>query len=100
MQTVGFAGVQGVPMDRTIAQVMPWHHVRCKTMLSHWVVIVLNVNVPCHLQQCKCPDQDLWAPLYVNMIYMIYIQCMRCSTLTFKFDNLQTHAASQCSKAA
>ena len=26
--------------------------------------MVLNGNVPCH-QQCKCPDQDLWAPLYV-----------------------------------
>ena len=31
-------------------------------MLTHWVVIVLNGNVPCHLQQCKCPDQVLWAP--------------------------------------
>ncbi len=26
--------------------------------------MVMNGNVPCHLQQCKCPDQDLWAPLY------------------------------------
>ncbi len=40
-------------------------HVRCKTMLSHWDVMVMNDNVPCHLQQCKCPDQDLWAPLYI-----------------------------------
>jgi len=38
-------------------------NVRCKIMLNHWVVMVLNGNVPCHLQQCKCPDQDLWAPL-------------------------------------
>jgi len=42
--------------------------VRCKTMLSHWVVMVLNGNAPCHLQQCKCPDQDLWAPLYISAI--------------------------------
>ncbi len=28
--------------------------------------MVMNGNVPCHLQQCKCPDQDLWAPLYIN----------------------------------
>ena len=33
-------------------------------MLTQWVVMFLNCNVPCHLQQCKCPDQDLWAPLY------------------------------------
>jgi len=33
-------------------------------MLSHWVVMVMNGNVPCYLRQCKCPDQDLWAPLY------------------------------------
>ena len=26
--------------------------------------MVLNCNVPCHLQQCKCPDQDIWALLY------------------------------------
>ena len=35
-------------------------------MLTQWVVMVLNYNAPCHLQQCKCPDQDLWAPLYVH----------------------------------
>ena len=34
-------------------------------MLTQWVVMVLNCNVLCHLQQCKCPDQDLWAPLYI-----------------------------------
>ena len=33
-------------------------------MLTQWVVMVLNCNVLCHLQQCKCPDQDLWTPLY------------------------------------
>ncbi len=33
-------------------------------MLTQWVVMVLNCNVLCYLQQCKCPDQDLWAPLY------------------------------------
>ena len=37
---------------------------RRSTMLTHWLVMVLNRNVTCHLQQCKCPDQDLWAPLY------------------------------------
>ncbi len=35
-------------------------------MLTQWVVMVLNCNVLCHLQQCKCPDQDLRAPLYYN----------------------------------
>ncbi len=35
-------------------------------MLTQWVVMVLNCNVLCHLQQCKCPDQDLWAPLYAT----------------------------------
>ncbi len=34
-------------------------------MLTQWIVMVLNCNVLCHLQQCKCPDQDLWAPLYL-----------------------------------
>jgi len=34
-------------------------HVRGNTMLTQWVVMVLNCNLPCHLQQCKCPDQDL-----------------------------------------
>ena len=29
--------------------------------------MVMNCNVPCHLQQCKCPDQDLWAPLYCEL---------------------------------
>jgi hypothetical protein len=38
-------------------------------MLTQWVVMVLNCNVLCHLQQCKCPDQDLWAPLY--MIFVV-----------------------------
>ena len=28
-------------------------------MLSHWVVMVMNGNVPCHLRQCKCPDQEV-----------------------------------------
>ena len=34
-------------------------------MLTQWVVMVLNCNVICHIQQCKCPDQNLWAPLYL-----------------------------------
>ena len=38
-------------------------------MLTQWVVMVLNCNVLCHLQQCKCPDQDLWAPLYVFVFH-------------------------------
>ena len=33
-------------------------------MLTQWVVMVLNCNVLYHLQQCKCPGQDLWAPLH------------------------------------
>ena len=36
-------------------------------MLTQRVVMVLNCNVLCHLQQCKCPDQDLWAPLYTEL---------------------------------
>ena len=27
--------------------------------------MVVNGNVPCNLQQSKCPDQNLWAPLYI-----------------------------------
>ncbi len=38
-------------------------------MLTQWVVMVLHCNVLCHLQQCKCPDQDLLAPLYTNCSY-------------------------------
>ncbi len=41
-------------------------------MLTQWVVVVLNCNVLCHLQQCKCPDQDLWAPLYIGWILVPY----------------------------
>ena len=37
-------------------------HVRGNTMLIQWVVMALNCNVPCHLQQCKCPDQRLMGP--------------------------------------
>ena len=40
-------------------------------MLTQWVVMVLNCNVPCHLQHCKCPDQDLWAPLYLGMCKLL-----------------------------
>ncbi len=43
-------------------------HVRRNSMLTDWVVMVLNCNVPCHLPQCKCPDQDLWAPLYTEVV--------------------------------
>ena len=39
-------------------------------MLTQWVVMVLNSNVLCHLQQCKCPDQDLWDPLYMNTLLL------------------------------
>ena len=49
-------------------------HVRCKTMLSHWVVMVLNGNAPCHLQQCKFPDQDLWAPLKESGAFWIWLR--------------------------
>ena len=36
-------------------------HVRGNIVLTQWVVMVLKCNVLCHLQPCKCPDQDLWA---------------------------------------
>jgi len=39
--------------------------ITCRTTLTHWIVIVMNGNVPCNVQQPKCPDQDyLWTPLY------------------------------------
>ena len=43
-------------------------------MLTQWVVMVLNCNVLCHLQQCKCPDQHLWAPLYLLESDDVWVQ--------------------------
>jgi len=40
---VGFAGVQGVPMDRTIAQVMPWS----RKMQDH------AESLGCHCVECQ-----------------------------------------------
>ncbi len=49
--------------------------------------MVMNGNVPCHLQQCKCPDQDLWAPLY-TLLYRIDFKCVKLDRAGFKGSNL------------
>jgi len=71
-------------------------------MLSHWVVMVLNGNAPCHLQQCKCPDQDLWAPLYIASFSPL-ITCnerfvIRIATLwiCIAFDTVKTKHCCSC----
>ena len=42
-------------------------------MLTQWAVMVLNCHVLDHLQQCKCSDQDLWAPLYVIVTLLRFL---------------------------
>ncbi len=49
--------------------------------------MVVNGNVPCHLQQCKCPDQDLWAPLY-TLLYRIDFKRVKLDRAGFKGSNL------------
>ncbi len=51
-------------------------HVRGNTMLTQWVVMVLKCNVLCHLQHCKCPDQDLWAPGMPETVYVITLKLL------------------------
>lgn len=36
-------------------------------MLSQCAVLDMNGDVLCHLQQCKCPDQDSCTPLNVSL---------------------------------